>query len=157
MENTTLEQNMGYSGSGLVIDIESKSYLETAAKWAYFLSILGFIIIAFVFVVGVFSSFVFGSAMSGLDDSRGIGQGLGALIGIFYILFGALYFFPVLFMFRFSSKMKRGLRENHQSLVTEGFKNLKNLYKFMGILTIVTFILYFLMFLSVGFFGAMSM
>ena len=157
MEDTTLEQNMGYSPTGLIIDNESKSYLQETAKWAYFLSILGFIVVGFMVLAGIFSSVFLGAAMSmAASDVGPFAGGLGAMFGIIYLVIAALYFFPVLFMYRFATKMKRGLRENHQSTVTTAFHNLKKLYKFTGIFTIIIFVLYILMFLFMGVFGAMS-
>jgi hypothetical protein len=60
---------------------------------------------------------------------------------------GLLYFFPVLYLFNFSKKMKNALSNNKTVDFTLAFKNLKSHYKFIGIFTIVIISMYVLMFL----------
>ncbi len=150
--DTTLEQNMGYTDSNIVIDAQSKSYLETTAKWAYFLSIIGFIFIGFIVLGGIFFMLFMGGMAASSADA-GLMGGVG-FIGILYLLIGLLYFLPILYLFRFSSKMKQGLRDNHQVTVTEAFLNLKKVYKFFGIMTIIVLALYVVMIIGTLIFGA---
>ena len=126
-----------------------QNYLKEAAKWANFLAILGFVGIGLMVLLGVFVSFVFG-AMDGFGGGSNPYSGLGisgGMLGLFYIVIALFYFFPVLYMYKFSRKMKSALYSNDTGELTESFKNLKSLFKFMGILAIVIISLYVLIFL----------
>lgn len=49
----------------------------------------------------------------------------------------AVYFFPCLYLFRFSTKRQTALANNEQAILSKSFGVLKSFYKFIGILTIV--------------------
>ncbi len=68
----------------------------------------------------------------------------GAFLSIVYVLVALLYFFPCLYLFRFSTRMQTSIRSNDQRLLNSSFSNLKSCFKFMGILTIVVLACYFL-------------
>ena len=122
-----IDDNFG----GSVLNSEIKSYLAETARWGYFLSIVGFIGIALIVLIGLF----FVGFMASLLGQAGIFSPISLS---FSFLFGAvLYFFPVLYLFRFSSKMKLALRTDNEAELTSAFENLKSLYKFMGILTAI--------------------
>ncbi|NEM96531.1 DUF5362 family protein [Pontibacter burrus] len=133
---------------GLNLNLASEDFLKNTAKWGKFLAIVGFVGVGFMVLVGVFAGATFGTAMS----QFGGGAAGGAFFTFFYLLFAALYFFPVLYLYRFSDKMQDGLRMQNEELVTESFRNLKSLFKFMGILTIVIIGFYGLaiIFMSIG-------
>ncbi|PRY14849.1 hypothetical protein CLV24_10386 [Pontibacter ummariensis] len=136
----------------LGINALSADYLRSAAKWGKFLAIVGFVVIGLMVVMSVFAGTMFGSAMEGMEGMAGM-MG-GGFFTVFYLLFALLYFFPVLYLYRFSAKMEDGLRTQNEDLVTASFKNLKSLLKFVGILTIVVFGFYALallfMFIGMG-------
>lgn len=128
----------------LRIDRISREFLAETAKWANFLSILGFIglglmVLAslFMFVVGASNSFV--------------PLGNGIFVGIFYILIAGFYFVPINYLYKFASNMKNAIRTNNQSSLTTSFEYIKSHYKFIGILTIVMIGIYILMILWVMF------
>lgn len=131
----------------LNINLDSRSFLSNTARWGKFLSIMGFIFIGLMVVGGLFAS----TLMSTVADDAGYGSGImgGAFFGFFYLIFALLYFFPVLYLYKFSTKMERGLRARDEETVTESFRNLKSLFKFMGVLTIVMLSFYALMLLAV--------
>src|SRR5690606_1643028 len=66
--------------------------------------------------------------------------------GLIYIVLAVIYFFPVLYLFNFSRKLKIALASNDMSSLTEAFSNLKSHYKFIGILAIVVVSIYILAF-----------
>ncbi len=141
-----IDDNFG----GSTLNSEIKSYLAETAKWGYFLAIVGFIGIGFMVLAGLFM----GSFMSTL------GMGAAGLISpavftVMYLIIAALYFFPVLYLFRFSTKMKVALRSDNEAELTTSFQNLKSLYKFMGILTAIILGLYALIFVFGMISGAM--
>ena len=66
----------------------------------------------------------------------------GGVLGFFFLLGALILFFPTYYLFSFSSKMRRALRNNEQAVLTESFKNLKSFFKFYGILVIIVLSVY---------------
>lgn len=130
-----------FSSSDLVITTESKNYLLFAAKWASFLSIIGFITLGLM-ILGGLLMFAIGSSFSRI--------GAGAQIGVLafvYIGMAVIYFFPIYYLFLFGQKIKKAVKSTDQNDLEAGFENLKSCFKFLGIFTIVILSLYILMFL----------
>jgi hypothetical protein len=57
-------------------------------------------------------------------------------------------FFPALFLFNFSTKMRRALGNNDQPVMVESLKNLKSYFKYYGILAIIGLSFYALVILA---------
>ena len=134
MENL---ENTNQVESPLSLNSEIKSYLLETAKWGKLLAIMGFIGMAFLILVGL----VMAIGLSAFSGMASTGLPL-AIMGVLYIVIAVIYYFPVSYLFKFSTKMKKGLTSNEQQTVTEGFENMKSLYKFLGILTIVVLSIY---------------
>lgn len=135
---------------GLNLNLASEDFLKNTTKWGKFLAIVGFVGIGFVILVAIFAGTMVGSMMG--EASPKLGGTEAFMLTFFYLLFAALYFFPVLYLYRFSDKMQDGLKTQNEELVTESFRNLKSLFKFMGILTIVIIGFYGLaiLFMTIG-------
>lgn len=107
--------------------------LSQTKPWAMLLSIVGFISIGILIILGVINIFV--TSYNSPDGSivpAIVGGGINILMGV-------LYFFPSLFLFKFASSIGRlidngGAREMEESLSYQ-----KSAWKFIGILTLVTF------------------
>ena len=123
----------------LVINNEIKGYLLETSKWGKFLAIVGYVGMGFLFLMGV--AFILGFSI--FNSIANVGYPIW-IFGFVYILIAVLYYFPVSYLYRASTQMKRGLNSADQQTVTSGFENLKSLYKFMGIFTIVVLSLYVL-------------
>lgn len=128
----------------LIVTEEMRSYIYEIAKWARFLSIIGFILSAFLII----GSFGIGAAISAnpsmlaqLGPFAGAG---GIVITIFYLILALMYFYPSLLLFRFSNKGKQGILYGDQESLNEAMMNMKSLFKFWGIFTIVIMVCYFL-------------
>jgi hypothetical protein len=125
----------------LHVDHEGTQFLAQAAKWGRFLSIVGFV---FVGLLAIFSLFA-GTILTKMSDlgnvdgtaSSGLGPAVGGMITFVYLLVAALWFMPVLYLYRFSTKMQSALRSNDQHFLNDSFKNLKSCFRFMGIVTII--------------------
>jgi len=137
-----MEQNQDSSLFGINVDQTGKSHLAEAAKWAKFLSIMGFIFCGFIILLGLF----FGSFMSMFSSQYGnnpyselpaASTGFGAAMAVLYIVIALIYFFPCLFLFRFSTKMKAALASNDQEFLNASFQNLKASLRYVGIIMIV--------------------
>jgi Family of unknown function (DUF5362) len=136
---------------GLILTFEAQTYLRQAAKWANFLSIIGFIgcgfiLIASFFVGGIFSR-VSESPYGGGNPMFSLMAGMGTGITIFYILIGVWYFFFCFYLNQFASKIKRGVAFADSTHVAEGLSKLKSFFKLWGISTIIIISLYILAFI----------
>jgi Family of unknown function (DUF5362) len=126
----------------LEVEEMSSRFLSETAKWAKFLSIVGFVLTGLLVIVALFAGTLFAS-MTGMAGS-GLPAGFSIIITVIYLLLAVLYFFPCLYLFRFAVKMKKALAENNQVELSSSFENLKSCFKFMGIMTIVIFSVYLL-------------
>ncbi len=137
MENQTLMDNS--FGEDLRITDRMKSMIAEIAKWAKLLSIIGFIGIGLMVLIGIFA----GSMMAFMGDAMGAGAGIGGgFITIIYLLMAALYFFPVLYLYQFASGAKKALASGSESGIEVAFESLRKHYRFLGIMMIVILSLY---------------
>lgn len=152
MDETTLQDN-----ERLYLSHEAQGFLKETAKWGYFLSILGFIGIGFMVVLALFIGTIFSaiSGLSGTANSMGVLE-TGFISGL-YLLIALLYFFPIYYLFKFSSNMKKAFKSNDNDLITTSFEYLKSHYKFIGILTLVFVVIYVLILLFSVLAGAVAL
>jgi hypothetical protein len=137
----------------LQIDPLTKAHLAETAKWGRFMAIVGFIFCALIIFGGVFFATALSTAFGGNADIEGAGASrgfIGAASAIVYIIVAAIYFFPCLFLFRFSSRMRASLNSNSQEDLNLSFQNLKALFRYVGIITIIFLAIYALMFVILG-------
>lgn len=137
-----LEENM-FTGSSLSVDNDVKNYLLETAKWAKFLSIVGFVILGIIFIAGLFVMML-GNTISSMTRQP-VTPVPFAVIGFIYIVMVIVYFFPILFLYKSAVGLKNGIHSNNQEIFKNGLQNLKAHYKFIGILTIIVLSLYILM------------
>ncbi len=130
---------------------DSLHSLDTIWRWASFFSVLGFIGIAFLILIGIVMGFVFSALDTGTFDPF-----VKYIFIIVYILLGALYFYPVLLLFRFSTWTKKALRNKSSLDLSLAFKNLKSHFQYVGIMTIVIFVLYFLIIIGFAVYKVMQ-
>ncbi len=154
-----MEQNQDSSLFGMSVDQTSKTHLAEAAKWAKFLSIMGFIGCGLIVLIGVFFGSFFSMFSSQLNqpgpygDISAASSGFGAVMAIMYIIMALIYFFPGLFLFRFATKMKTALTSNDQETLTASFQNLEATFRFFGILVLIG-LCFFVLSLIVSLLGA---
>ena len=65
-----------------------------------------------------------------------------SFFGFFYILVALIYFFPVLYLFKFGSNLKSALARRDSKSLETAFENLKSHYKFIGIMAIIVLSFY---------------
>lgn len=148
-----MEYNSPFDSFELQVSAAARDYLRTAAKWAMFLAIIGFIGIAFMVLVGLFV-FAAGSAFS---ESGAFGASsfmTPAVLGGIYFILALLYFFPVLYLFKFASNTKKALNSNNSDSLTDAFENLKSHYKFLGIVMIIVIASYIIGIIAMAVFFA---
>ena len=137
--------------SQFYIEDSAKSYLAETAKWAKFLSIVGFMGMGLTVIFVLFM----GSIMSQIPGFNEIGATESLMIGsmsLIYILIAAIYFYPLWKLYQFAALSKKALVSNDSILLTQALEAQKSMFKFMGILVIITLSIYLVMIL-VGVFG----
>lgn len=157
-----MEENNKVELNELAIDS-----LKTSAKWSTFLAIIGFIGIAFLLLAALFAGTAL-SAMSnnpelhelqemqGMHNMHGMNpfESILRFLPVLYVILAIIYFFPVYYLFKYASGMKKALNFRKSEMVAEALTYLKSHHKFLGIMTIVVISLYFLFFIGAIIFAA---
>lgn len=140
-------ENLDLLNYDLQLSPTSQTFLSETAKWGKFIAIIGFIGCGFIIIIAFFIPSIYSSlsTLQGVPSQLASGSSIGITIG--YILISALLFFPCLFLYRFSTKMKVALKTVSQENFDASFKNLKSMFKFYGIFTIVMLSIYALVFI----------
>ncbi len=127
------------------LSLESVRYLNETRKWAAFIAIMLFIFTGLMVVVGLVVAAVF-SASEELNSVMPIGS---SWLGIVYVLLGAVYLLPAIYLYNFSTHTAKGLLQSNPSHLNLAFKNLKSHYKFLGIFLIVMLGIYALLVIGI--------
>lgn len=147
-----MEETSVFEKFELQLDQTAKDFLKETAKWAYFLSIVGFVGIGLMLVIAVFAGTIFASMGSAMGGA--FGSSFGAAMGFVYVFIAAIYFFPVFYLFKFSVNAKKAFRENDSEALSSSLGYLKSHYKFIGIFMAAILALYALIFVF-GIIGAL--
>jgi uncharacterized membrane protein YjgN (DUF898 family) len=118
---------------------ESLGFLNETRKWTMFLAILGFVFIGIMVIFSLVFSAIF-SALPGIEDTEMPFPSF--LFGLIYLVIAGLYFFPLLYLYKFSTYTKSAILNRDSGEINSAFKNLKSHYRFIGILTIIMLALY---------------
>lgn len=118
-----------------------KAYLYDLSRWAKFLSVIGFmwcsVLFAGAFIAGYYFNKIVHSGVSSLA------QAVTALL----ILFAVMWFYPCIYLNKFSNNIYKALKENNQDVLEDGLVNLKSAFRLFGIVTGVILTLWFIIFL----------
>lgn len=142
--------------NNLVLNEQAIAAIRESSKWCLFLSIIGFVGIAFMIMVGLFMSV----AISAIPENPAFPGGmnpLGAIkayFGIMYIVIAVLYFFPIYYLYKYATGTKRALESGNSNVLSDALVNLKSHHKFLGITTIVIISLYIVIIIGVIIFAA---
>ncbi len=150
MDDRILDDSFSANGVGFTPEIQK--YLLTTAKWAKFLSIVSFVTIGFMVLVFIFAGSFLGSSPLGGGPEM---LGAAPVLAIYAVIL-MIYIFPTLYLYRFSTNIKRGINSNDNELVTTSFLNLKKCFAFIGILTAIFVGLYLLMIIIGLLFGGLA-
>ncbi len=115
--------------------------LETTRKWAMFIAIVGFVFMALIVIFG----FSLGSIMNSVTGEDPLPGFSSFFLGFIYLIFGLIYFFPLLYLFRFAKFTKKGVQEMDQRSFELAFDNLKSHYTYIGVLLAIIMGLYVFM------------
>lgn len=129
----------------------SLDYIKETARWAKFIAIIGFIGVGFLVLLALFMGYF----LPTLNQTEGLNQlpsFMGPFLSLIYIAIAALYFVPVLYLFKFSAKTLKAIELMDEVGLENGFNNLRRHFKFIGILVIIMVAFYVLAILG-GFLG----
>jgi hypothetical protein len=127
------------NNESLIMTKDTLGSLDRIIYWAKFLSILGFIGVAFM-LIGALSIALVGNSIMGSEVAG---------ISVVYLVFAAIYFMPMYYLFKFSTHARQGLTHKSQYETDQGLIYLAAHYKFIGIMAIVLLSLYVLIFIGV--------
>ena len=140
---------MDLLNNDLQVSVPAQNFLSECAKWGRFLAIIGFVLCGIMAVLAFFIPTLIMNIPPYNTLASSLSSGVAAGMTIMYILFALLFFFPCLYLYKFSVKMKSSLAETSQENFDESLQNLKSMFKFYGIVTIVMLSIYALIFLVV--------
>jgi uncharacterized membrane protein len=129
---TTLENRK------IEIDQETLNNLNTSRKWAMFLAIIGFIILGLIIVFGLIAG-TFLTVFNLGEKGLGVPE---SLMFVPILLLALIYFFPVLFLFRFSKRTGHAVQTLDKKELHKAFRSLKSYFVYIGVLIIVVLLCY---------------
>ncbi len=139
------EDSSVFDNFELRLNESSKRFLRETAKWAFILSIIGFVVIGLFLLIAIFFIVMYAALNSNVNPFRAQGMSV-ELVSITYFVLALLYFFPVMYLYRFSRRMKSALQDKNTEDLTAAFSNLKSHYKFIGIMVLSIIGIYILIF-----------
>jgi hypothetical protein len=128
----------------ITLERSALAYLMETARWCKLMAIAGFVGLGLLVLLGIFYSALISAISGGELDALPVT--FSWAIGLVYILFAVLFFFPVMYLYRFSKQTPSSIRSKTTEQLTEALSNLKSLFKFMGIYTAVILVIYGLVF-----------
>jgi hypothetical protein len=128
------------------IEQETLKHLNTTRKWAMFLAIIGFIILGLIVIIGLIAGTFLTAFNSGGKD-LGIPE---SLMFVPILLLAVIYFFPVLFLFRFSKHTSHAVQTLDKLEFHKAIKNLKSCFVYIGVLIIIILSLYIVVLIVAG-------
>lgn len=125
---------------------ETLKYLETTRKWTMFFAIIGFIFLGLILIVGLIAGTFFSVFKSG-ESGLGIPE---VLVFIPIVIMAVLYFFPVMFLFRFSKHAANAVHSLSKEELHKALRNLKSYFVYIGVLLIIVLVSYFVAIIITG-------
>jgi len=119
----------------VTITPEGKAFLISTSRWANFIAIIGFILIGFMLIVSL-SLFILTPLAAEYQDFQAIPFPL-YFLGIIYLIYTVIFFFPYYYLYTFAKKVRKGLTEGNQSTFDFGLKNMRSFARFVGIVMII--------------------
>jgi magnesium-transporting ATPase (P-type) len=128
------------------VERETLSHLDTTRKWAMFLAIIGFIFLGLIIIIGLIAG-TFLTAFNAGEKGLGIPE---SLMFVPVILLSVVYFFPVLFLFRFSKHTSHAIQKFDKLELHKALKNLKYYFAYIGVMIIIVFSIYIIVLIVAG-------
>ena len=111
-------------------------YLFSTLKWANFLAILGFIMLAIMFLAIIFGGIAFvATGFAGNQTPSAL-----ALLPLTIVI--VIYFFPIYYLYQFARHSRYAVRHKDGDELTLAMSFLKRHYQFIGVLAIIGLVIY---------------
>ena len=112
--------------------------LNTIRKWTMFIAVIGFIFLGLLLIIGIVAG-TFLTAFKSGTSGTGIPEPLVYLI---YLVLAVVYFFPVMYLFRFSKLTAKAVQTLGKEELHKAFKALKAYFVYLGVIIIIGLSLY---------------
>ena len=146
MEQNLNENNNENPRAIIKIPQESIHFFKETGKWTKLLAILGFVFIGFM----VLAAFTMGTIMTAFGGEESF-PFQGIFMGGIYLVMALLYYFPIMYLYKFSTNIKQAFVSMDSENFNTAIKNLKSHYKYIGIFTLIIMVFYAV--LLIGFAG----
>lgn len=137
----------------LKLDETAKAYLLETARWAKFISILGFIFLGFYMIGGIAYAYIIISSPELSTMTKGIGA---TGMFLFYALFGFIIIYPVFALYKYTVLIKHAIKNTDTMTMNDAFRYHRNYYRYNGIITIILIGLYALVFIIMIIIGGIA-
>ncbi len=139
--------DLSESNNQIKITETAKTHLLETAKWGKFMAITGFVMCGIMVLAGIFMGTIFSTLMSStMVQPNETMPNMGYVMTVMYVTIAIIYFFPCLYLYKFSTKTKIALENSDSEVLAVAFENQKSIFKFMGIFTIVILVIYGMIF-----------
>jgi len=122
----------------------AQRYLDQTRPWARFLSIMTFLMAAFMTLAGI-AMILMGIGPRFIPAGQGrfgsLGSVEGATSGLFYIMLAILYLAPGVFLSRYASAIRVLEVTRSPQALEDALRSQKSFWRYIGILTIIGLIL----------------
>jgi hypothetical protein len=128
------------------IDQKTLKNINSIRKWTMFLSIIGFIVLGLIIVLGLLAGTfltVFNTAKTGTGFSESI-------LFFLLMLLAIVYFFPGIFLFRFSKHAAIAVHNIDAQEFYKAIRNLRFYFTFVGVLIIFNLMIYIVVLIAEG-------
>jgi len=127
--------------SRIELDEKAVQHLVSIYKWTNFFSIIGFVGVGIMLLIGLFPKAILGAFNPQFSA-------IATPIGLIYLFMAVIYIFPVTYLYRFSRLARLALKESSQNTLTEALAYFKKHFQFLGIVTICLLSLYLVIILG---------
>lgn len=116
--------------------------MDEICRWGKFMAIVGFVFTALLAITAILLGVnVTATSIPGVQSM---------VIAAFYLAGAVFYFWPTLYLYRFSIQLRKAIVYGDQENLSASFQNLKRIFVFFGVLTAITLIFYVLAIIAIG-------
>lgn len=141
MEDFEEKEPLEAGNETLIVTEDIRSYIYETAKWAKFLSIIGFVFCVLIVICAFFMPSVI-SAMTTMGGQTPLSMVAPAAITVTYLFIALLYFYPSLMLFKYADSAKKAVLFMDQQNLVVAMSKMKSFFKFWGVFTIAILSIY---------------
>lgn len=119
------------------VDETAQTYMLETAKWAKFLSILGFLFCSLLIIGAIFFTENL-SRISGINETAV----MSSTKGFIYIIIAGVCVYPIYAQYQFAKLIETSIKTLNQEKFNAAFRQLDNMYQYTGIIIIICLVVY---------------